>query len=81
MPSGNFPGGLAKAKETTGMECGLSSSRWVSQGQPQGPLSALGMMGLEFLPPSLSILGLCRGCMGRCEAEECKPGIEGGRDT
>ena len=70
MPSGKFPEGLGKAEEIMGTEWGPSSSRWVSQGQPQGPLSALEMLSLEILRPSLSILGLCRGCVDRCEAEK-----------
>lgn len=53
VPSGNTPQGLSQAEETPVMESGYSSSRWVSQ----GPLSALGMLSLEFLPPSLAILG------------------------
>ena len=73
-PSANVPEGLGKAEETTGTEWGPRFSRWVSQGQPQGqpqgPLSVLEMVGLEFLCPSLSLLGLCRGCVDGCEAEK-----------
>lgn len=81
MPSRNFPEGLGKAEDITGTEWGPSSSRRVSQGQPQGLLSALEMVDLELLHPSFSILGLCRGCVWLGVRQRNRQGMGRERDS